>query len=471
MKGWVYKHQKPLLIATLLVLLSVFFIWIYKNITWEEIEVDRGYSKAALKNDYLAAELFLKQQGVDAVSAKNLILLDNFAWRNIPLGDKDTIILIDGHKTLSQTRYDKLMEWVENGGTLIASTQNPFIGDHTDAQDLLLNDFGVEITPDIKDTDKRSAMDKFTDELEKLSKGNKSDEQEADKDNTPENLENTEDTQKESTQENTAPEVDQKEKDIKENKKIKEKKPKSEKYQRCNQGKVPTTVSFYGEEKPLTFDFSQKPAFYHYDDSDSDNEEAAEPDIMHMVYFDTGEGSVTITSDNSIWENKRIDCHDHAYGLWRLINPEGRVWFLINQDAPSLWAILWRAATYGALAALLALCLWLWAKSQRFGPVLVHEQLGRRSLAEHVYASAMLLWRKQQHPQLITLLRSDIIERLNQYHPHIAQASHNEQLVYLQQLTQVSTTELQQALFAEDLLHPQTFTTAVACLQTIRKAL
>lgn len=447
MKNWAHKHQKPLLISTLLVLLSVFFIWIYKNITWEEIEVDRGYSKAALKNNYLAAELFLKQQGVEAISAKNLILLDNFAWRNIPLGNKDTIILIDGHKTLSQTRYDKLMEWVENGGTLIASTQNPFIGDHTDAQDLLLNYFGIEIAPELKDSDERSTMDKFTDELEKISKGDKTNEQEADKNNTKENQENAEDTSKKS---------------IKETQQL-------EKNQRCNEENLPTTVSFSGEETPLAFDFSQKPAFHYYDNSVEDGE--PEPEIMHMVYFDSGAGSVTITSDNSIWENRRIDCHDHAYGLWRLINPEGRVWFLINQDAPSLWVILWRAATYGAIAALLALCLWLWAQYQRFGPVLVHEQLGRRSLAEHVYASAMLLWRKQQHPQLITLLRSDIFERLNQYHPHIAQVSQNEQLVYLQQLTQVSTNELQQALFAEDLLHPQAFTTAVACLQKIRKAL
>jgi hypothetical protein len=448
MKTWAEKNQKPLLIALLLVLLCVFFIWIYKNITWEEIEVDRGYSKAALKNNYLAAELFLKQQGVDAISTKNLTLLDNFAWRNISLGAADTIILIDGHKTLSQTRYDKLMEWVENGGTLIASTQNPYIGDHTDAQDLLLNDFGIEIAPVATDIDKRDAMEKFADELEKLSEGDKTNKQDAGQNDAKENPENTEETPKKLTQ---------------------EQKQQLENNKRCNKENAPATVSFYGEEEPLAFDFSQKPAFHYYNNSDED--EAAEPDIMHMVYFDVGEGSVVITSDNSIWGNKRIDCHDHAYGLWRLINPEGRVWFLINQDAPSLWTILWRTATYGALAALLALGLWLWAKYQRFGPVLVYEQPGRRSLAEHVYASTMLLWRKQQHPQLITLLRNDIIERLNQYHPLIAQASQNEQLAYLQQLIPISTNELQQALFAEDLLHPQAFTTAVACLQKIRKAL
>ncbi len=92
------------------------------------------------------------------------------------------------------------------------------------------------------------------------------------------------------------------------------------------------------------------------------------------------------------------------------------MWFLINQDAPSLAAIVWRNAGYGVLAALLALVLWLWATSVRFGPVLVIEQSGRRNLAEHIYASAMLLWRNQQHPQLLKLLRKEILEHLNEQH-------------------------------------------------------
>lgn len=447
MKKQEQQYQKPLLIAALLTVLGIFFLWIYKNISWEEIEIDRGYSKEALKNNFLAAELFLKQQGVNATSAKNLILLDNFTWRNIPLSDKDTIILINGHKTLSQTRYDNLMEWVQNGGTLIASTQNPFIGDHTDAQDLLLNDFGIEIAPDPKDSDKRSTLEKFADELDKLNKQDKTNEQDAN--------------------DNSAPEEGTKNENTKSSNNADKKITKLKESQLCNREETPTPINFYGEETPLEFDFSQKPAFHYYENPDEENE----PRITHMIYFDVGEGSVVVTSDNSIWTNRRIDCHDHAYGLWRLINTQGRVWFLINQDAPSLWEILWRAAAYGVIAALAALCLWLWAQYQRFGPVLVYEQPGRRSLAEHVYASAMLLWRKQQHPQLVTLLRSDIIERLNQYHPHIAQALPNEQLIYLQQLTNIPTNELNQALFAEDLFHPQAFTTAVACLQKIRKAL
>ncbi|WP_331346122.1 hypothetical protein, partial [Cellvibrio sp. UBA7661] len=89
----------------------------------------------------------------------------------------------------------------------------------------------------------------------------------------------------------------------------------------------------------------------------------------------------------------------------------------------------------GVMAALLALVFWLWAKSQRFGPVFTLEKAGRRNLAEHIYAGAMLLWRQQQHPQLLTLLRSEILERIEQQHPNLSQPQGDERIEFLHQLT------------------------------------
>ncbi|MCE3251088.1 MAG: hypothetical protein K0Q67_98, partial [Cellvibrio sp.] len=284
----------------------------------------------------------------------------------------------------------------------------------------------------------------------------------------------------------------------------KEEKP--ENYYRCALDETPTPIEFASEEEPLNFDFSHRSQFIYYDYVPHDEEntgadtvsnetpitgddEAAVADQAipegsddeedyhydekreHLLYFDIGEGSVTITSDNSIWANQRIDCHDHAYGLWQLINPEGRVWFLINQDAPSLAAILWRNASYGVSAGIIALILWLWSRSLRFGPLLTVEQTGRRSLAEHIYASAMLLWRKQQHPQLLIVMRKEILERLDEQHPNLEQASSAQRLEFLQELTGINQADINQALFAEGLHHPQEFAAAIAHLQTILKQL
>jgi hypothetical protein len=471
-------RQRWLLLGAIALISVGAAYWWSTKLAWEEKEIDRGYSKEANQNDFLAAEIFLRKHGVQATTVKNLSLLDNHSWRNIKLGAHDTIVIVNGYKTLSEDRYGSLYEWVENGGTLITSTQNPFIGTHTDEEDVLLSDFNIELAPEEKDTDKRNALNRLADKIEKAVE---SDAEENDAEVT-ETVEKSSETDKE-----------------KRNKKTKEEKP--QEYYRCSMHKTPVDIQFGSEEKPLTFDFSQSRPFIYYDyvahetksEDEESKEEYAPPDNdtegavdaaktneedrhydekrQHLFYFDVGAGSVTITSDNYIWANPRIDCHDHAYALWRLTNPKGRVWFLINQDAPSLASILWRNASYGVLAALIALLLWLWAKSLRFGPVLVVEQTGRRSLAEHIYASAMLQWRKQAYPQLLDFLRKEILARMDEQHPNLIQATQEQRAEFLQELTGINADDIQKSLYSIALRHPQDFAAAIAHLQTIRKQL
>ncbi|HSC66260.1 MAG TPA: DUF4350 domain-containing protein, partial [Cellvibrio sp.] len=462
-------RQRWLLLGTIVLALLCAGYWWYTGLIWEEKEIDLGYSKEAKQNDFLAAEIFLRKHGVQATTVKNLSLLDNHSWRNIKLGAQDTIVIINGYKTLTQERYDSLYEWIENGGTLITSTQNPFIGTHTEEEDLLLNDFGIELTPEEKESDTRDPFEKLADELEDAVEGN-SGEDEDEPEQTPAPEATAAEPAADSTTENKKNSAEQKSK--------KDQTERSKDYYRCSLKEAPTEIDFAGDDKPLRFDFSNTRPFIYYnyaapadeapsptDDSETPNSESATAEQEenstadanaeeaiaksngteekqhhvderreHLASFDVGEGSVTVTSDNYIWTNQRVDCHDHAYGLWQLVNPKGRVWFLVNQDAPSLAALLWRHASYGVLAALIALALWLWAKSLRFGPVLAIEQTGRRSLAEHIYASAMLLWRKQEHPQLLQLLRREILDRINEQHPNLSQAAQSSQVEFLQEL-------------------------------------
>ncbi|HEY0894790.1 MAG TPA: DUF4350 domain-containing protein, partial [Cellvibrio sp.] len=485
------RLQRGLIIGALAAVLAGLGYWWYTTLEWEETEIDLGYSKEARQNDFLAAEIFLRKQGVQATTVKNLSLLDKHSWRNLKLGAQDTIVIINGYKTFTQERYDSIYEWVEAGGTLITSTQNPFIGTHTSEEDLLLNDFNIELEPEEADADTRDLLEKLADGFDEES------DESADENSDTEKTDDKQDTSLEksptdNTEEKTLAEKSSDKKTSKKNGKAK-KDEKPENYYRCSMNETPTAIEFADEEKPLNFDFSRRSQFIYYDyiahddakedtksgetptdqdlavgdaqetESVAEEETDAEEDYHydekreHLLYFDIGEGSVTITSDNTIWANQRIDCHDHAYGLWRLVNPDGRVWFLINQDAPSLASILWRNASYGVIAGMIALVLWLWALSVRFGPVLVIEQSGRRSLAEHIYASAMLLWRKQQHPQLLNILRKEILERLDEQHPNLDQASGEQRLEFLHQLTGIAQADIKQALFADGLHHPQEF--------------
>ncbi|HSX50873.1 MAG TPA: DUF4350 domain-containing protein [Cellvibrio sp.] len=508
--------QRRLIIGALAAILIGLGYWWYTTLEWEEKEVDLGYSKEALQNDFLAAEIFLRKHGIQATTVKNLSLLDTHSWRNLKLGAQDTLVIINGYKTLTDERYDTLYEWVSNGGTLITSTQNPFVGAHTGEEDVLLADFDIEAAPEETELDQRDLLEKIADgfdeaddkDAEDQSTGNADDENKSNENNKKSDVEAEESASSEADQNDEKTDSAAKKSSVgkagqKENKGEKDEKP--ENYYRCSLDETPTPIEFGGEEKPLHFDFSHHNPFIYYryvshneptenndahegetPDSETGEEQIAgssedgneaeedyhyDEEQKHLIYFDVGAGSVTITSDNYIWSNQRIDCHDHAYGLWQLVNANGRVWFLINQDAPSLAAILWRNASYGVIAGISALVLWLWASSLRFGPLLAVEQSGRRSLGEHIYASAMLLWRKQQHPQLLNVLREEIIERLHTQYPNVDQAASGQHIELLHQLTGISAADIKQALFAEDLHHPQKFATAIAHLQTIWKQL
>ena len=433
--------NKLLLLAIAAVIIGLLY-WASRYITWKEEEIDLGYSREALKDDFLAVKQFLAHQGVDSQSLRSFGMLDNMAWQGEQVGPQDTLVLLNAHKMLRGQRLDNLLAWVEQGGTVITTTYNPFIG-AGGGTDPLLDHFSI-LVGDYEDTDTEEDNDPTSDDA---------DEEITEPDDQAEDVLDDEGS-------TTDPDNDDEESD-------EEKLP--DNHFRCSLYLEPQAVDFFDESEPLLIDYSGGVAFDYY--GDEPQGWSGDDRGLHLAQFEWGQGLVIINSDNEIWTNQRVDCHDHAYALWKLIDHDGKVWFLINQEAPSLWSLLWQSVPYGMLAALLALGLWLWAKAIRFGPILTRKTEGRRSLAEHIYASAMLLWRRQQHPYLVERLREEVRQLLHQHYPQFNQWSEQEQISHLQQLTSLSATELHRALFSNTLQHPQDFTLAVACLQTIRKSI
>ncbi|MGM8226486.1 DUF4350 domain-containing protein [Cellvibrio sp. ARAG 10.3] len=426
--------NKLLILAIIAVTIGLLF-WASRYITWKEEEIDLGYSREAQKDDFLAIKQFLAQQGIESQSLRSFGLLDNLAWQGERLGARDTLVLLNAHKMLRGQRLDNLLGWVEQGGTVITSTHNPFVG--ADGSDPLLDHFGILVGDyDEAAEDTGPVIDDSVNETSTES-ADQSLEDDGDDASPKENDEESEEEEK-----------------LPDN------------HFRCALYLEPQAVDFFGEDEPLLIDYSDGEAFDYYDEEPQGW--SGDDRGLHLAQFEWGQGLVIVNSDNDIWTNQRVDCHDHAYALWKLIDHDGKVWFLINQEAPSLWSLLWQAVPYGMLAALLALGFWLWAKAVRFGPILTRKAEGRRSLAEHIHASAMLLWRRQQHPYLVDRLREEVRQQLHQHYPQFSQFSEREQISHLQQLTALSASELHRALFSDNLQHPHDFTSAVACLQTIR---
>ena len=438
--------NKLLLLAIAAIIIGLLY-WASRYITWKEEEIDLGYSREALKDDFLAIKRFLAQQGVDSQSLRSFGMLDNMAWQGEQVGPQDTLVLLNAHKMLRGQRLDNLLSWVEQGGTVITTTYNPFIGANG-GTDPLLDHFSILVGDDedidTEEDNEDSASDGIDDENTET--GDQAEEALVEEDST------------------TVPDEDRKPDDEESDE---DKLP--DNHYRCSLYLEPQAVDFFDESEPLLIDYSDGVAFDYY--GDEPQGWSGDDRGLHQAQFEWGQGLVIVNSDNEIWTNQRADCHDHAYALWKLIDRDGKVWFLINQEAPSLWSLLWQAVPYGMLAALLALGLWLWAKAARFGPILTRKTEGRRSLAEHIHASAMLLWRRQQHPYLVERLREEVRQQLHQHYPQFSQWSEQEQISHLQQLTSLSAAELHRALFSNTLQHPQDFTLAVACLQTIRKSI
>lgn len=88
----------------------------------------------------------------------------------------------------------------------------------------------------------------------------------------------------------------------------------------------------------------------------------------------------------------------------------GQVYLVHGQRNDRWWMRALREGTLVWVPLALALAGWLWARSQRRGPLVPSPPLARRSLREHVAASAAHLWRHGRGPTLY----EDALAALNQ---------------------------------------------------------
>lgn len=431
--------------------------WINRQIIWQEDELDIGYSELARKQQFLAAHNFLQRQGIDTQTVHTLRLLDNLSWQGQALAPEDTLIFLNVHRSVRAAQVTTLLTWIESGGTLIASTENNFISNSKVSFDLLFEELYLEVYDfsDFYDDESSTYNDADYDDDE-YDDDEDEDEYE-DQDEVEDNQHNSLDTNK------PVAHIIETQHD-EENKLI------ADSLSRCSLLNAPQEVALTQESEPLSIAYNHALRFGYYGD-DEPYFSSGDDDGLYLARLNLGQGQVIVNSGNKIWTNSQIDCYDHAYLLWQLINTKGKVWFLVNHDTPSLWKLVWQSSPYGILAALIALLLWLWASALRFGPILTRTNHSRRSLGEHIHASATLLWRHQQHPYLITLLRTEIFQQCVRQAPLFNDWSRAQQAAYIQTLTQLTISEIERALFGEKLQSPQDFTDLVALLQTIRKSL
>jgi hypothetical protein len=149
----------------------------------------------------------------------------------------------------------------------------------------------------------------------------------------------------------------------------------------------------------------------------------------------------------------------------------GRMQLVYSADVPSLLRLLVEYAWMVLVPVLLALLTWLAFRSQRFGPLQPAPEPRRRALLEHVRAAGEFAWTRQRmaalHAAVLRLFR----QRLQRRSPEIFALSGAAQEQALADATSMPLTRVREALNAQGLAHPNSFTTSISTLLQMRSRL
>jgi len=367
----VSKARRIALIA-FLCLSIIGIILVYFKLEWVEKKTDLGPVIEVQQQDYLAAQRFLKliakslyiEQGYTSLdtlsSSDNLSQKDPIQegsgyenTRTLP-SSNDLIVIPDGYGALSELRSNKLLDWVSAGGSLIVTASNPYLSSIDQRPDFIFENFGVfpvngeklEVEGEIDDKKKKGLVSSDVHLTE-----------------SPENQ------LEEGSYERWNPQ------------------------QNCRYLEDTLSLTVYGEVNlsiglnagnALNFEEGKEDDFFFW----SSNQRGIQ--IIQAYY---GEGMVTFLSGTNAWKNDYIACLDNAYFLRFLTGSTEQVWFLVNQDNPSLISLAWNNFPYFIVVLFIFIVLLVWHFGQRFGTIKPQKPLNRRQILEHIDASSLFLWR------------------------------------------------------------------------------
>lgn len=132
------------LIAVLLLMLSA---WLYFKATPYPAEIDHGPSPEAKSNPYLAAEHFLRKQGLSVGHANSLDTLPSLDPR------QHSLLLLGERYNMTPRQIDQVMNWTRAGGRLLFVAQSLWDEKAGKSNDLLLDRVQLHqsLSKDLKD--------------------------------------------------------------------------------------------------------------------------------------------------------------------------------------------------------------------------------------------------------------------------------------------------------------------------------
>ncbi|MGH8726467.1 MAG: hypothetical protein ACREU1_16560, partial [Burkholderiales bacterium] len=170
---------------------------------------------------------------------------------------------------------------------------------------------------------------------------------------------------------------------------------------------------------------------------------AGATDNVKLATFQRQRGVVTVATSLNFARNQNIGFNDHAELLWHLltVTPGRELKVFWAPARLSLWDFLKENAAPALAASLLALALWLWSITPRFGPVAPDAPPGRRRLLDHLRASGRYYWTRGLRARLVIAARDAALRRIAKVQPDFAVATETERVARLSALAGIPKEE------------------------------
>jgi hypothetical protein len=402
------------ILITGLILMSIMLstIWFLQNFKLVEKTERDDISIEAKRNPFLAAELFLREAGVEVESVSGRTLLHDLP----PVGD---ILFVNNFgPNLNEQRYQALLNWIKSGGHLITTAHKTWDEDEGESGDQLLDELGVQLINYYADSEE----DEYDEDSITLDDFNITDS----------NVIEVPFESGEVVKVNFNPSyalIDSKE---------------------LSSANISGEYGTHLLQIPL-------------DDGMvtimSDNQFLTNP-TNNLFNFN-------ITQN---YFNTSIADEDHAYYLWLLVGNESKVWILYSLQTAGLFTLLWQKAKLACISMIILLLIWLLWLRNRFGPYQTDNSLNRRNYLEHILMAANFSWRQDKGKQLFQNSREQFIHWLSLKHPQLSSLTEEEQCQKLSELCGLSASKIYQALFGQWKTERE-FIQLTFILQSLRKKL
>lgn len=203
------------------------------------------------------------------------------------------------------------------------------------------------------------------------------------------------------------------------------------------------------------------------------DDEASETSVFARLAH--GRGTVDVLADLDFLNNDQLEDGPHYALARQLFQPNrgegGTAHLIYSADVPSLFRLMMRYGWMIATPLLLALMLWLWLRTERFGPLQPSPAVERRSLLEHVQAAGDHLYRYGRSAVLYDAVFDAFLRRLRRRDPYAAALDGALRVEAIARRTGMSAAEIEEALRYPRPRDPRDFVLRVAKLLHLRHRL